>query len=65
LARQGLLGDAVLQIGVIDADGMLVYSNLGGPRIDLSDREHFRVQAQSWHEDKLVVSRPVQGRVSG
>ena len=64
-ARSSLLGEAVLQIGIIDADGLLVYSNLGGPRIDLSDREHFRVQAQSWHEDKLFVSRPVQGRVSG
>ena len=64
-ARRNLLGDAVLQIAIIDADGMLAYSNLGGPRIDLSDREHFRVHAQALYEDKLFVSRPVKGRVSG
>ena len=64
-ARHRLLGDAVLQIAIIDAEGMLAYSNLGGPRVDLSDREHFKVHAQGAHEDKIFVSRPVKGRVSG
>ena len=63
--RRKLLGDAVLQIAIIDAEGVLVYSNLGGPGVDLSDREHFRVHAQGLHDDKLFVSRPVKGRVSG
>jgi signal transduction histidine kinase/FixJ family two-component response regulator len=64
-ARHGLLGDSVLQIAIIDANGLLAYSNLGGPSVDLSDREHFRVHEQVRHEDKLFVSRPVKGRVSG
>ena len=64
-ARHNLLGDAVLQIAIIDANGMLAYSDLGGPRVDLSDREHFRVHAQLPYDDKLHVSRPVKGRVSG
>jgi signal transduction histidine kinase len=60
-----LLGDAVLQVSVIDSRGMLSFSNLGGPRIDLSDREHFKVHAQGSHADRLFLSRPTKGRVSG
>lgn len=60
-----LLGNAVLQVAIIDARGMLSFSNLGGPRIDLSDREHFKVHAQGRHVDRLFLSRPTKGRVSG
>ena len=55
---------AVLQIGVIDADGYLVYSNLGlRERVFLGDREHFKVHA-SGKDDRLFISKPVFGRVS-
>lgn len=55
---------AVLQIGVIDADGYLAYSNLGlRERVFLGDREHFRVHAAG-AADRLFVSKPVFGRVS-
>ena len=60
-----LLGGSVLQVGVIDASGMLAFSNLDSKRIDLSDREHFKVHAQGGHADHLFLSRPVKGRASG
>jgi diguanylate cyclase (GGDEF)-like protein/PAS domain S-box-containing protein len=55
---------AILQIGVIDKDGYLVYSNLGlKDRVYLGDREHFKVHL-SGDSDRLFVSKPVFGRVS-
>ena len=56
----------ILQIAIIDAQGWLVYSNLGLPKKPsfLGDREHFKVHQGSL-QDKLFVSRPVKGRVSG
>ncbi len=56
----------LLQIATIDADGMLGYSSLGTPDqpLDLSDREHYRVHRDAT-EDRLFISRPVLGRVSG
>lgn len=55
----------LLQIGVIDAKGMLELSNLpfNGP-IDLSDREHFKVHLAS-DSDALFISHALLGRVSG
>jgi diguanylate cyclase (GGDEF)-like protein/PAS domain S-box-containing protein len=66
LPHQEALADALLQVAVIDAKGYLVYSNLGLPKEPafLGDREHFTVH-QVQQEDKLFVSRPVKGRVSG
>jgi diguanylate cyclase (GGDEF)-like protein/PAS domain S-box-containing protein len=55
---------AVLQIGVINAEGYLIYSSLGqNERLYLGDREHFKVHAGT-SADELFVSRPVLGRVS-
>lgn len=60
------MGGALLQVGVIDARGYLVYSSLGLPTEPsfLGDREHFTVH-QALLRDELFVSRPVKGRVSG
>lgn len=55
---------AILQVGVIDQEGYLSYSNLGMKgRIYLGDREHFRIPFKS-DVDRLFVSTPVFGRVS-
>ncbi len=56
--------NSILQIGVIDADGYLSYSNLGAAqRIYLGDREHFRIHLDRT-DDELFISKPVLGRVS-
>lgn len=55
----------VFQWSVIDAQGMVRYTNLapGSKPVDLSDREHFRVHRESGR-DELFISKPVLGRVS-
>ena len=62
--RDQVLNDLTLQIALTDARGMLQASNLGGPPVDLSDREHIRVHLAQPAEDFLFVSKPVLGRVS-
>lgn len=53
------------QIGIIDAQGVYSLANLPtSGRIDLSDREHFKVHVNS-SSDRLFVSKPVLGRASG
>lgn len=56
--------DALIQVGVIDTEGYLIYSNKGSQRTYLGDREHFRVHAEHPDEDRLFISSPVFGRVS-
>lgn len=55
----------VFQWAVIDARGMVRYSNLApaATPVDLSDREHFRVHLEPGR-DELFISKPVLGRVS-
>lgn len=58
---------AVVQLSVVDRNGVLVASNLSPPgeRMDLSDREHIRVQmGKDPAEAELFISKPVLGRVS-
>ena len=56
--------DLLLQAFVVGRDGYLVYSSLGvAPRNFLGDREYFRLLAEA-DEDRLVISRPVMGRLS-
>src|SRR5207253_3718840 len=58
--------NVTLQIATTNKDGILTGSNLGMPaeRTDLSDREHFRIHADS-DRDELFISKPTLGRVSG
>ncbi len=61
-----LLSEIIVQVGIIDAKGIMRASNAGpqlAPAVDLSDREHFRVHLNS-AEDRLFISTPVIGRVS-
>ena len=60
------IGDISFQVAIIDKDGMLSFSNLDprASRIDLSQREHFRVHKESNGTDRLFVSRPLIGKVS-
>ncbi|MGN6261068.1 MAG: bifunctional diguanylate cyclase/phosphodiesterase [Ralstonia sp.] len=64
--RQEAVRDLTFQVAVIDANGMLVYSSIGPTteRLDLSQREHFRVHKESGGRDVLFISDPVQGKVS-
>ena len=56
--------EVAIQLSVIGPDGMLVASSTpGAARVDLSDREHFRVHVGAL-EDRLFISKPVFGRVS-
>jgi diguanylate cyclase (GGDEF)-like protein len=68
LLQEGhIVNEQTVQIAVIDAKGMMITSTaMLYPRtpIDLSDREHFRVHANS-SGDSLFVSKPVVGRASG
>jgi two-component system sensor histidine kinase BarA len=59
----GLFDESLMQIAIIGADGYLADSNLPFSRVDLRDREHFRVHQQA-QNDQLYISRPLVGRVS-
>ena len=58
-------GVEVAQIGVIDPDGIMRWTNIekGNPRLDLSDREHFLAIARDGA--KAFISAPVIGRITG
>ncbi len=64
--QKTLYADLAFQVSAVDADGKLLFSNLAPAkeRVDLSDREHIRVHQRS-AEDRLFISQPVLGRVSG
>lgn len=59
---------SIVQVAVIDREGIMVASNLAmpdGKRLDLSDREHFRVHRdRNVAHGELFISKPVLGRVS-
>lgn len=54
----------ILQVAIIDPDGWLSWSSVPDwERVDLGDREHFRVHRSGDHG--LFVSEPLIGRASG
>ncbi|WP_232346277.1 bifunctional diguanylate cyclase/phosphodiesterase [Cupriavidus sp. USMAA2-4] len=65
--RQNLVSDLSFQVSVIDRQGLLLYSSMAPvtDRVDLSDREHFRVHRDAGGRDELHISDPVKGKVSG
>ncbi|AVO44439.1 ATP-binding protein [Phreatobacter cathodiphilus] len=58
--------DLALQFTIIGADGRMETTTTAGaaPRMDLGDREHFRVHVDA-RQDSLFISKPVLGRASG
>ena len=63
LRDKQIIGADYHLISVIGPDGMVAFASQPFERIDLHDREHFRVHAQG-SDDTLFVSKPVRGRVS-
>lgn len=66
LTAKGVIDAEIFnQIGIINAQGIYVLSNLPiTGRLDLSDREHFKVHVTA-DTDALFVSKPILGRASG
>ncbi|MGV3656229.1 MAG: cache domain-containing protein, partial [Noviherbaspirillum sp.] len=65
--RQSFLEqDVGFQVAIIDISGKLLFSSAdrNAEKVDLSDREHFRVHKEQTG-DWLFISKPVFGRISG
>jgi len=64
--REGMIISSLFnQLGVIDEHGIYVLSNLPDhKRVDLSDREHFRVHMEK-DSNTLYISKPILGRATG
>ncbi len=64
--RQGMIVNSLFnQVGIINADGIYHKSNLADfARVDLKDREHFRVHKEA-DTGQVFVSKPVLGRATG
>jgi signal transduction histidine kinase len=64
--KQGVIVSSLYnQVGVINREGIYHLSNLADfKRVDLRDREHFRVHAER-DTHAFFVSKPVLGRASG
>ncbi|MCX7250943.1 MAG: ATP-binding protein [Burkholderiales bacterium] len=65
--HQNMIDDLVFQVAVIDSQGMMQFSSLSKSQtvVDLSQREHFRVHADAPDQDRLFISKPLKGKVSG
>ena len=66
LTQQGVIDAEIFnQVGIIDAHGIYVLANRPiTSRLDLSDREHFKVHVNQ-DNAQLFVSKPVIGRATG
>lgn len=67
LQEEFTVGEQIVQISVINAQGMMITSTAmlyPLKPVDLSDREHFRVHQRA-SQDALFISKPVLGRASG
>jgi diguanylate cyclase (GGDEF)-like protein len=62
-----LHGRLHLNVGVTDADGRLVFSNIAGApaHIDLKDRDSVHTHLRGVPADRLFIGKPRTGRLSG
>lgn len=65
-AQRRTLADAIGQISVVDTKGFVVFSSFGLPDkpVSVADRDFIQAQLQG-KEDRLFVSRPIRGRITG
>ena len=65
--RKENIEDLAFQVAVIDRDGFVAFSTLAQPgeRTDLSQRAHFLAHKESPSADRLFISNPLKGKVSG
>lgn len=63
LKEKRIIGPEYHLMSIIGADGFITHSSQPFQRVDLRDREHFRVHAEG-SADRLFISKPVLGRVS-
>jgi diguanylate cyclase (GGDEF)-like protein len=66
VATTDVLSDIIVQVGIIDADGVMRASSTGPqptPAIDRSDRRHYRVHLDGG-ADRLFISKPRPGYAS-
>jgi diguanylate cyclase (GGDEF)-like protein/PAS domain S-box-containing protein len=63
--HRGPLKDSIVQIGIIDRNGYLIYSsaNAAGKPIHVGDRDHFRAHLDG-SRDVLYVSKSIHARTS-
>jgi signal transduction histidine kinase len=66
LTKRGVIDAEIFnQVGIIDANGIYALANRPiTSRLDLSDREHFRVHLAK-DTDEMFISKPVVGRATG
>jgi PAS domain S-box-containing protein len=66
-SKQEVIKDITFQVVIIDDQGIMTFSTLmvPGKKVDLSDREHVKVHKENPTINKLFISRPLIGRVSG
>lgn len=64
--RASQFDSLTFQLSIVAPDGVLVMSNMkpATERVDISDREHFKVHRER-SDDRLYVSKPLLGRASG
>jgi hypothetical protein len=66
LSTVQLFDSEILQVSIIDANGVLRLSSVDPTKfvgLDLSDREHFKVHVNA-ESDELFISKPVIGRTT-
>ncbi len=61
------ISDLSFQVAILDKKGFLAFSSLTNSpdRTDLSEREHFLVHQEAENRDRLFISKPILGKVSG